>query len=82
MLDDAYDDMIILLISLGLLRLPSATVPKLSSGTTDGCTVELMDIAPDCFRLAWRKNISVQQALNGRKWMRGLRRILFGSIGL
>jgi hypothetical protein len=34
-----------------------------------------MDIAPDCFRLAWRKNISVQQALSGRKWMRGLRRI-------
>ena len=34
-----------------------------------------MNIAPDCFRLAWRKNISVQQALLDWKWMRGLRHI-------
>ena len=34
-----------------------------------------MYIAPDCFRLAWRKNITVQQAFIDRKWMRGLRRI-------
>ena len=28
-----------------------------------------MYIAPDCFRLAWRKNITVQQAFIDRKWM-------------
>ena len=34
-----------------------------------------MHIAPECFRLAWRKNITAQQALHDRRWMRGLRRI-------
>lgn len=33
------------------------------------------DIAPDCYRLAWRKNQSVSVALGQGKWMRGLRRM-------
>jgi hypothetical protein len=33
------------------------------------------DLAPSLFRLAWRKNISVAQALNQGHWMSGLRRI-------
>jgi hypothetical protein len=33
------------------------------------------DIAPDCFKLAWRKNQTVVAALPTRRWMRGLRRI-------
>jgi hypothetical protein len=31
------------------------------------------DFAPDCFRLAWRKNQYVAQAMQGGRWMRGLR---------
>ena len=34
-----------------------------------------MDIAPACFRLARRKNHPVACALQGRRWMRGLRRM-------
>lgn len=30
------------------------------------------DIAPDCYRLAWRKNRTVATTLTRRKWMRGL----------
>jgi len=33
------------------------------------------DIAPECFRWAWRKNITVAKALTNRCWMRGLRRM-------
>ena len=33
------------------------------------------DIAPDCFRWAWRKNHSVAAALTARQWMRGLHRM-------
>jgi hypothetical protein len=33
------------------------------------------DIAPECFRLAWRKNHTVAAALPTHRWMRGLRRI-------
>jgi mannosylglycoprotein endo-beta-mannosidase len=33
------------------------------------------DIAPECFKLAWRKNHSVAAALSGRRWLRGLRRL-------
>ena len=32
-------------------------------------------LAPDCYRWAWWKNISVAKALEQRGWMRGLRRI-------
>jgi mannosylglycoprotein endo-beta-mannosidase len=34
-----------------------------------------IDIAPDCFKFAWRKNQTLVVALEGRNWMRGLRRI-------
>jgi hypothetical protein len=34
-----------------------------------------IDIAPDCFKFAWRKNQTVVVALEGRNWMRGLRHI-------
>jgi hypothetical protein len=33
------------------------------------------DIAPVCFKLAWRKNQIVAVAMADQKWMRGLRRI-------
>ncbi|WVZ92280.1 hypothetical protein U9M48_038358 [Paspalum notatum var. saurae] len=32
-------------------------------------------IAPSCFNLAWRKNITVAKALQGNTWMRGFRRM-------
>jgi hypothetical protein len=33
------------------------------------------DIAPSLYKLAWRKNISVAEGLQDRKWTRGLQRI-------
>jgi hypothetical protein len=33
------------------------------------------DIAPECFKLAWRKNHSVVTALPTHPWVRGLRRL-------
>ena len=33
------------------------------------------DLARDCYRWAWRKNISVAKAMDQRGWMRGLRRM-------
>ena len=33
------------------------------------------DLARDCYRWAWWKNISVAKALEQREWMRGLGRI-------
>jgi len=34
-----------------------------------------MDIAPLCYRLAWRKNKTVAQSMQQNSWMRGLQRI-------
>jgi hypothetical protein len=36
-------------------------------------------IAPELFTLAWRKRLTVAQALSGGRWMKGLRRILTTS---
>jgi hypothetical protein len=35
----------------------------------------LKDLALDLYRLAWRKNSTVQQAIRDKRWMRGLERI-------
>jgi hypothetical protein len=36
---------------------------------------EAKDIAPDLFKLAWRKKLTLAQAMAQRKWMRGLQRL-------
>jgi hypothetical protein len=33
------------------------------------------EIAPELIKFAWRKNLTVKQALTDRRWMRGLQRI-------
>jgi hypothetical protein len=39
----------------------------------NGCAPQ--DIAPKCYKLAWRKNHTVATTLRTRRWMRGLRQI-------